>query len=492
MKTALRWLAGLLAAMVVVAGGAWLALRPPAPLGLPEPGVTLSGVTVVNPGVDRKPGQRVVVEGETIRSIEDETAPDPASPYAGAYVLPGLIDMHVHFPPPSPFGSTELFAFLFLHHGVTTVRDAGDVQGTATKAARSGIEDGRFPGPRIFACGPFVDGPDPLWPNSRVVTDPAEAERVVAEIAREYDCVKAYNGLTPNVSRALHEAARRRGIPVIGHVPQGSRFDDAELDDVQHTMGIAFAEGEEGPYPKSLKAWRQVDDARMEEVVRVALARGVALTPTLVALERLSRTDDRGALSAEPDVQLLPRVYRDVVWASSGRLTAEDYAAMRDALEAEKRLVRRLHEAGARLHVGTDSLVAFVVPGASMHRELALLVNAGLTPEEAWAIATRENGEFLGVAGLGRLAAGAPADLLVFRQDPTRDLKALSTLEAVVARGRLYERSALDAQLERYQSYARGFLFDRASIAITRRVLARLRQEPPDPWSRSGQRERDH
>jgi imidazolonepropionase-like amidohydrolase len=215
----------------------------------------------------------------------------------------------------------------------------------------------------------------------------------------------------------------------------------------------------------------------MGEVVRTALARGIALTPTLVALERLSRSDDHAALSAEPDAQLLPRVYRDVVWASSGRLAAEDYAAMRDALEAEKRLLRRLHEAGARIHMGTDVLVAFVVPGASMHRELALFVDAGLTPEQAWAIATRGNGESLGVAGLGRLAAGAPADLLVFREDPTRDLRALSTLEAVVARGRLYPRHALEAQLARYRRYARGYLFDRISVVVARRVLARLTQE---------------
>jgi imidazolonepropionase-like amidohydrolase len=476
MRTPLRVLFVIVA--VILAGGVGIALllRPPAPLEVPEQGTTLSGVILVNPGIHRTPDRRVVVRDGAIEAITDD--PEPGGPYAGSYVLPGLIDMHVHFPPPAGLGSTELFSLLFLYHGVTTVRDAGDIDGTSTGPARKGVENGEFPGPRILSCGPFVDGEGAPWPNSRVVRDIYEAEPVVAEIAREYDCVKAYDRLTPEVARAVQLEARRHGLRVIGHVPRGLRFEDAPLDDVQHMMGMAFAEGDEGPFPKSMKAWQKVDEARMREIVKAALARGTAITPTLVSLERLSRMDDRDSLLREPDALLLPRYFRDVVWTPPADLTPEDYAGIRDALKKEKQLVKLLYEEGTRLHMGTDVLTAFVVPGASMHRELALYVDAGLTPEQAWAVATRWNGSYLGVSGLGRIRVGGPADLLVFRDDPTADLAALSTLQAVVARGRLYTREALDAQLARYRSYYEGFLLDAISVAAARRVLSRVTNDP--------------
>jgi imidazolonepropionase-like amidohydrolase len=476
MRTPLKVL--LVVVVVILAGGVGIALllRPPAPLEVPEPGATLSGVTVVTPGIHRRQGQRVVVQGSSIEAITDD--PAPGGPYSGSYVLPGLIDMHVHFPPPAGLGSTELFSLLFLYHGVTTVRDAGDIDGTSTEPARQGVENEEFPGPRILACGPFVDGEGALWPNSRIVRDIYDAEPVVAEIAREYDCVKAYDRLTPEVARAVHEEARRQGLRVIGHVSRGLRFEDAPLDDVQHMMGMAFAEGDEGPFPKNMKAWRRVDEARMREIVKAALARGTAITPTLVSLERLSKMEDRTSLLREPDALLLPRYFRDVVWTAPADLTPDDYAGIRDALKAEQQLVKLLYDEGARLHMGTDVLTAFVVPGASMHRELALYVDAGLTPAQAWAVATRWNGAYLGVSGLGRVRVGGPADLLVFREDPTVDLAALSTLQAVVARGRLYTREALDAQLARYRSYFEGFFLDAISVAAARRVLARVRSAP--------------
>jgi imidazolonepropionase-like amidohydrolase len=131
-----------------------------------------------------------------------------------------------------------------------------------------------------------------------------------------------------------------------------------------------------------------------------------------------------------------------------------------------------MHDAGVRLHSGTDALVAFVVPGASLHRELRLFVRAGLTPEQALAISTRASAEFLGVPELGRLRAGAPAELAIFRDDPTQSLDALDTLLGVVRDGRLYSRADLDAQLERYRSHFEGGLYDALLTPLVRRAVA--------------------
>jgi imidazolonepropionase-like amidohydrolase len=106
------------------------------------------------------------------------------------------------------------------------------------------------------------------------------------------------------------------------------------------------------------------------------------------------------------------------------------------------------------------------VPGTSMHQELHNLVGCGFTPEQAWAAATRDNGASLPAPRLGIIETGAPADLLVFREDPTRDLAALSTLEAVVADGRFYSKAMLDGAIARYRGQFDGWLYDHLTQLI--------------------------
>jgi imidazolonepropionase-like amidohydrolase len=474
---------GVLALVVLVV---WSALVPPAPLALPEAGAVLGDVLVVNPGIDRLAARTVVIEDGRIAEIRAPSDGDPGR-YAGHVVLPGLIDMHVHFPPPTGLGQTELFAFEFLAHGVTSVRDAGDVDGRATAPARDGVRAGRFPGPRVFACGPFVDGPQPLWPNSIVVETAADAADAVDRIADAgFDCVKIYDHLTPEALSGVRSQAAIRGLPLIGHVPNQTTYFEADLDDVQHLTGIGRDDGITQRFPRSLAAWQQLDDAAMAETARRIAAAGIANTPTLVALDRVLATQQIDAAGAEPDVRLLPRLYRDAVWSRAGSrllgaLGPDQYAEFAAAFERHLAMVRALHEAGARIHAGSDTPNPFLVPGASLHRELHLLVAAGLSPEAAWAAATTAPGEFLGrgdMPGLGRIAIGAPADLLVFREDPTEDLAHLATLEAVIAAGRLYPHEALEAQRQRHREYADGIVFDRVSVAVTHRILARLSVDP--------------
>jgi imidazolonepropionase-like amidohydrolase len=229
-----------------------------------------------------------------------------------------------------------------------------------------------------------------------------------------------------------------------------------------------------------MDAWRQVDDARMDFIVETSKRFGIAHTPTLVAGERLRAMQDFATLRESPDAKLLPRFYRDVVWSLSEgvpvvqRIEAEDFPVLADAGLRAGALVKRLHAAGVPIFAGTDTTNPFVVPGASLWRELRLFVLAGLTPEQALAAATTVPGGFLPLSGLGRLEPGAPADLLVFRADPTRDLDALDSLEAVVADGRLYTRAALDAQLARYQELAEGTLYDAISALLVRRALKQV------------------
>jgi imidazolonepropionase-like amidohydrolase len=137
-------------------------------------------------------------------------------------------------------------------------------------------------------------------------------------------------------------------------------------------------------------------------------------------------------------------------------------------------LVRRLRAAGVRITAGSDTMNPFVIPGLSLHGELRMLVETGLSPEEAWQAASRDAGQALGRPELGTLEEGAPADLLIFREDPTRNLAALDTLEAVVAAGRLYPRSTLLAALERQQEHFDSVVYRVVSGAGARLAVAWL------------------
>jgi cytosine/adenosine deaminase-related metal-dependent hydrolase len=487
-----RWLRRALlalgAALFAAALFLYVSLRPPPALTPPPQGAFFSDVTLIEPGARREEHRSLRVDGDRIAEIG--AAQDAAADaFRGAYLLPGLNDLHVHFPPTAIPGQTELFALLLLRHGVTAVRDAADIDGTSTAPARSLGEAGG-PGPRVEACGPFVDGEPPRWQNTRVARTADEGRAAVDAIADAgFDCVKAYDELDAKTLEGVHEAATRRGLPVIGHVPWKVPFEQARFDDMQHLIGVAKRDGAWGrppPFPQSLAAWIAVDDARVDYVIRESLRLGIAHTPTLVSLERLvAGMRDYERMRRERDALLLPRFYRDVIWNPAGGVnpagslkTEDDFAMVERALERELQVVARMHAAGVRLHSGSDALISFVVPGSSLWRELKLFVRAGLTPEQALAISTGASAEFLRVPQLGSLAPGAPAELALFREDPTRDLEALDSLVGVVRGGRLYAVEALDADLARRRAQFETGVYDRVMTALVQRALERNRPQP--------------
>jgi cytosine/adenosine deaminase-related metal-dependent hydrolase len=479
----LAWVvgAGLLA---VLAGAIALArLAPPQPLAAPERGALFTNVTVVNPGGSRIEGQTLRVVGGRIDSVGATDAAE-AGEGDGGFLLPGLVDMHVHDADASIDGQQELFSLLYLVHGVTTVRNTGG--GSSQLGWRARVARGEVAGPRVFACGPLYDGDPPIWSGSIVVETPEQARvEVERHLDIGYDCLKVYERLHPPVLAALVEAAHARGLRVVGHAPDRVRFEAAGIDDLQHLRGTERLDAGEptlDPVERVRRRWRSwaaLTPERIETVVRISLEQGVAHTPTLVLFDRNARMDRVGELLEEPALELLPRFYGELTWDPRGvpwfdALGSDDWEMARRSFEWAKRLVVALFRAGVRIHAGTDVGNPFLVPGASLQEELRHLVDAGLSPEEAWLTATRWPGEFLREPGLGRVEPGAPADLLLFREDPTRNLDALATLEAVLADGRLYRREELDAALDRARRRYRGRLYDRVSMVIGARRRAQV------------------
>ena len=276
--------------------------------------------------------------------------------------MPGLIDMHVHQPP----FDAQLYGLLFLAHGVTTVRNTGDFSGTILKKLQQ-IQDGVYPGPRIFACGPIIDGDPPFWPGSRVVRTVAEAQAVVDEVAAAgVDCVKVYGRLTGELLAAIREAAARHKLPVVGHIPLAVPFAEAHIKDVQNLTGVpAYTNHADASklaqFAGWAAAWRTLDETRINFIVRTSVEQGLFHTPTLVVWAQMGRLRDYSTLRDDPTTQLLPRWYREVFWRPrEAALPADDDLAA--ALPKMKTVVRRLYKAGVRIHTGSDTPNPFVVP----------------------------------------------------------------------------------------------------------------------------------
>ena len=214
-----------------------------------------------------------------------------------------------------------------------------------------------------------------------------------------------------------------------------------------------------------LRGWERLDAAGLDGLVGSASAQRSALIPNLFRWHQLTVDDD--ARAHTPGVEFMPRFYREVTWPHEAAQLAGGADPSR-AVQAMEQAVRRLHDAGVSIHVGSATPSPFVTPGIGALQEIARLAAAGFTLEDAWAAATRSAGEALGIPQLGVIEEGAPADLLVFRQDPTQDPDAILTLEAVVTQGRLYPHPLLGRYVLEYVRYTRGRAYEWLSMAVAR------------------------
>jgi Amidohydrolase family len=250
--------------------------------------------------------------------------------------------------------------------------------------------------------------------------------------------------------RALEQACARHGLKIMGHVPAGLSYEDARIAEVQHFFGVPERPTlERDTLINRSCDWHKVDQRRMDAIVQATLKHGIANTPTIVTNHRMLCYRDFDAARRRDDMKYVAPFYPDVVWhPERGRLNnriPSDYLDRQvvPAIAKKQQLAKMLFDAGAKLYLGTDVAQPFVLPGLSLQEEMQLFAEAGIGVEQVWKLATREAGERLGVSGLGRIEAGAPADILLFRRDPTATLDNLASLEAVIAAGKLYRMADL-------------------------------------------------
>ena len=390
--------------------------------------------TVIDPQTGLVTADRCIrITGDTITGIDD-CAPTPdvtAVDARGRWVIPGLWDMHVH----TVWHADVYPAFFeaFVRFGVVGVRDmGGDLD--VLQQARWYLEQPDTIGPYLVAPGPFLDGPEPVNPSlSLALKTREDGVKAVCRIAaRGADFVKLYTLLPADAALGAMAEARRRGLPVVGHLPASMDVDTA----VRHGMsGIEHMGVEVG----GLCHLGDPADPCAGVFARLRKA-GVALTPTLIVRKRRSELDLPGILE-RARVDEMPDIVATEWLAQRDNLldtlTATDWQDRQAQFVRERALTVRAIREGALVLAGSDAGDLFVPPGASLHDELQLLVDAGMTEMQALRAATADATRVLGLEGRGTIREGARADMLILRSNPLEDIANTRDIEFVILGGAL-------------------------------------------------------
>lgn len=392
-------------------------------------------------------GDRIIEVGDRSRVVVPPGA--KVIETTGKYILPGLIDAHVHY--------ESWMGELFLAHGVTTVKDLGnDVAWIASVS--DAINDGITRGPRVFYVGNALDAPPPSRDHHVGIDNRETARRAVKILhGRGALAIKVREKITPELLEAVVEEAHALGIPVTGHLARTNAREAAlaGIDGLEHCSGVVEATSPHLHRPEpgldemrrhiaGLKAFSLIDQGKTEELARLLVEERVALIPTMSNWWRMA-SERRGQFGSEDaeyarrsDLAYIPDHIRQFLATSAvfDIEDAQDLAEIKSGFEQLTSLLRLHYRLGGKIQAGSDTLLS--VPGLSLQRELIMLVDAGFTPMEAITIGTRDNARFLGKGeDLGAISPGKLADIIVVAADPLRDISNLRQIETVIKGGQV-------------------------------------------------------
>jgi len=456
------------------------------PSGKPR-SLALTHVTVIDTtGGPAKPDMTVVIEGDRIievaKSSEIRLPKDAQTVDAnGKFLIPGLWDMHVHW-------YEKDYLPLFIANGVTGTRQMYGVP--VFQQWRKEIEAGQLLGPHILIPSPIVDGPKPVWPGSIAVANASEARQAVIQVKQAgADFVKVYSLLPRDAYFAIADESKKQGIPFEGHVPDSVTLEeasDAGQMTVEHLTGVlAACSSREADLLKSAQETVAATNAGQSSSPRFSgpefrarqtlaletyspqkaqavfgeLKKNHTLQcPTLTILRSMAYSDDP-SFTNDPRLKYIPR---DIVssWDPKAdpflkKKTAEDWAVSKKVFSKDLEVVGAMERAGVGILAGTDTLNPYCLPGFSLHDELGLLVQSGLTPLQALQAATLNPARFMGRENeLGTVATGRIADLVLLEANPLEDIGNTRKISAVVFGGKFFSRASLDEMLTKIEALA--------------------------------------
>ncbi len=468
----------------------------------PAPDTTtyITHVTVIDTETGKEAADRtVIVAGGKISDVRDSKTAAPVSAKVvdgrGKFLTPGLWDMHVHG---TNYDSTLP---LYIANGVTGVREMFGPP-DANKF-RADLAAKRLIAPHIYLGSPIVDGKPPVWPNSIAVETADEARKVVDEQKqRGADFIKVYSLLSREAYFAIVDEARRQNIPVDGHVPNSVTVLEAtaaKQRTIEHLIGmeLACSSREKDLRPKILAAkpigiefdalvlaaLQSYSDLRCKGLFAELRENGSWPVPTLAVWRSVGLLNNP-QFTSDNRVRYFSGEFRDWVTGKADPRTKEwsasEFGVRRDIFTAESKLTGELFRAGVPMLAGTDVGNAFCFPGFSLHDELALLVESGVSPLGALQMATRNPALFMDASDkYGSVTLGKIADLVLLDADPLQDIHNTTKIRAVFLAGKEFDRPALDSIL-RVAEAAANQATNTAEESQESEEVQRLKMPGPD------------
>ena len=378
----------------------------------------------------------------------------------GFYLMPGLVDAHVHY------YDSPIFGRVLIANGVLLARDMG-MPNEYILPLRDQLNSGQTLGPELVTSGFMLDGNPPIIPPIAVgLKSPDEARTAVRQqVEAGADMIKVYSALDRDVYLAVMEEAKAQVIKVVGHIPDTVYLEDAVAagqSGIEHWFGfekvianllgepVDLNQGWMGSNPVYLTRLAEVAPQALRDFYKRLKNSGVTIDPTIVTFRNWPNVDSL-------ELQSLPHgEYVSNELFSMWKTQWAGHTEIPDTIwQSWAQMVSQMNEAGIPMMTGTDLMCTGLVPGYSVHEEMLIWQEAGISPADILRSATLTPIRFMGLEDrLGSISEGKTASMVLVRANPLEDITNAQQIESIFLRGKYFSREDLDQLLDEAKKLA--------------------------------------